>query len=932
MPDPVSATVATTAALSATATAGAAAGVTAAVATASAFSIGAIVTSTLVSAALSAASSLIMGSQQQDFTQRGQTLSFRQAAAAAQIVYGRTRVGGPIIFMTTSGGAREFDNQLLWVVVALAGHEVAEIGDVYFNDEIVPFKAESILNINGFRGTAIGAQQTDPGGGLGQDDGYAYCIKRLGSFDQAINPNFVNPPGFHNLKYYGTINDGDTFAGIAHLSMTFIYAVTLFPGGPPNASAIVKGRKVYDPRNPAHDIDDPATWEWSDNWALCVADYLRGCPMDTGGGVIIRPYGVQARDDEIDWDSIIEAANISDESVQVLSGGTEARYTCNGLIDSDISPEEALKSMLSAGAGHIAWTEGKWRLLAGAYRTPTVSLGDDDQCGPARTQAKRPRRDLFNGVKGKFRGPKTLWQATDFPSVSAETYVEQDNGEEIWQDFELPLTDSPSACQRIARIELQRNRQQIVTERRFKLSALGTQVGDVIQLTDSRKGWVNKAFEIHKWTLNSVADENGQPFLCIDMVLHETSSGVYDWTVDDEFAFDDAPDTNLPRPWEVAVPGAPGIVEELYQTREGAGVRTRVTVSWADAGEGYFLDYIPEFKLSSATEWSVLPPVTSTSVLINDLGAGTYDFRVRTRNRLGVTSSYSTAEGLTVYGLGATPVTLTGLGIQPLGNQAMLAWTISPDLDVREGGYIEFRHSPAFSSVTWENSTSIRERVPGGATSAVVPLKAGTYVLRPVDSSGIVGAITTVTSKQASINGYTSLAGSPLTEEASFSGSHSFTVGTGSVLKLSNDGLWDDIADLDLELGNIDDLGGLSLTGTYTFNNAYDFGSVTRVRLTSKIAASAVDLTAGNIDDRTEFIDTWESFDGATLGGVADAWVEYRQTDDNPAGSPTWTSWMRLDTAEAECRAVQCRAQLVSFDENYNIEITTLQVAAESRT
>lgn len=884
-----------------------------------------IVVGVLVSIGTSLASKALLG-KPDDFGDRGQTLSFRAALAPAQIVYGETRVGGPLPFVTTSGGARQTDNQLLWMVVALAGHEVEEISDVYFSDEIVQFQPESVVATPSlFRGAAIGTTQADPWGGLGQDGGYAFCIKRLGTHDQALNPNFRGGFGFHNLN--GVILDGDTFKGVAHLSLLFNYNPTLFPAGPPNVSARVKGRKVYDPRNPAHDIDDPATWAWSANAALCVADYLRGCPMETGAGVV-RPYGMQATDDEIDWSTVIEAANICDESVALAAGGTESRYTCNGMIDSDVPPGDAIKALLSSMAGYRAWSGGQWKIFAGAYRTPTVLLGDDDQCGRAATIAKRSRRDLFNGVKGTFRGPKSAYQATSFPPVNAAAFVEQDNGEEIWQDIELPFTDTPSACQRISRIELQRNRQQIVTERRFKLSALGTQVGDVIGLTDPRKGWTDKAFEIHKWTLATAQDENAQPFLCIDMTLQETSPGTYDWSVDDELGFDDAPDTNLPRPWEVAVPGAPGIIEELYVTRDGAGVKTRLTISWADALESYFLDYIPEYKLTSATEWTVLPSVTGTSIVVPDFGAGIYDFRVKTRNRLGVPSLYSTSTGLTVYGLGATPETLTGLGIQPQGNQALLAWDVSPDLDVRAGGHIEFRHSPSFAAVTWDAGTSIRDEVFGGATSATLPLKAGTYLIRPVDSSGIAGGVTTVTTKQASVNGYTSLAGSPIIEDPTFAGTHSFTTGTGSVLTLANDGLWDDIADLDLA-GTIDDLGSLSQSGTYTFATRFNLGAVTNARLTSKIEAVVTSLFSA-IDDRVELMDDWEDFDGTDAGGSADAWVEYRQTDTDPTGSPTWTAWMRLDTAEAAFWGCEMRCQLRAFQAEHNVEISTLEVAAEA--
>ena len=68
----------------------------------------------------------------------------------------------------------------------------------------------------------------------------------------------------------------------------------------------------------------------------------------------------------------------------------------------------------------------------------------------------------------------------------------------------------------------------------------------------------------------------------------------------------------------------------------------------------------------------------------------------------------------------------------------VLRWDQSPDLDVRVGGKIVFRHSEA--GTTWPASVSIGEAVPGSATVAVLPLKAGEYLAKAVDSSGIQSA------------------------------------------------------------------------------------------------------------------------------------------------------------------------------------------------
>jgi hypothetical protein len=104
---------------------------------------------------------------------------------------------------------------------------------------------------------------------------------------------------------------------------------------------------------------------------------------------------------------------------------------------------------------------------------------------------------------------------------------------------------------------------------------------------------------------------------------------------------------------------------------------------------------------------------------------------------------------------------------------------------------------------------------------------------------------------------------------------------------------------------------------------------VDNVRLTSVIQASVVNVN-DLIDSRTDNIDTWLDFDGSGGGGSADAWVELRHTDDDPAGAPTWTSWKRLDAAEFEARAFQYRAQLRSYDPAYNIHITQLRVKVDT--
>ena len=60
------------------------------------------------------------------------TQMVRSPTSPRVIVYGETRTSGTLVYISTTGTKNEY----LHLVVTLAGHEVEEISDVYFNDEL----------------------------------------------------------------------------------------------------------------------------------------------------------------------------------------------------------------------------------------------------------------------------------------------------------------------------------------------------------------------------------------------------------------------------------------------------------------------------------------------------------------------------------------------------------------------------------------------------------------------------------------------------------------------------------------------------------------------------------------------------------------------------------------------------------------------------
>lgn len=875
---------------------------------------------------------------------RERTLTVRQAISAWRVIYGEARVGGALTYMKSTDS-----NTYLNLLITVAGHPVDSFREVYFDDEPVAFAPAGSGRFT-VAGRYAGYAELWFGEGAG------------GTNEQALLADLATNSG-------GEWTAGHKQSGRAKLYARLRFSADLYPNGLPNITVVVRGKKVFDPRT---DVT-----AWSPNAALCTADYL----ASTAYG-LAAPYAT-----EFDDALALAAANVCDEMVTVVEAGdtftadsatdtltrttfnarlangdrfrltttgtlpaglalatdyyaiktgkgtlkaasshanalagtavnitdagsgthtitrtAEPRYTCNGTFETDAKPNEILGRLLSAMQGEAVSTGGLWKLYAGAWRAPTVTLDEDDARAGIRVETRITRRESFNRVKGTYVSPYDSWQETDFPAVTNATYLAEDNGEPSWRDIELPFTDSASMAQRIAKIELETARQQITVNYPGKLSSYRIEPPEVIALDNTRRGWSGKTFKTVQGELRLEGADGDNPVLGYDLLLREAAATVYDWNSGEETTVDPAPDTDLPNPFAVQPPGALTVSEEIYVTRSGDGVKAKAVLDWSVSPDGFLRDYQVEFKLTAAADWTFLEYTSSTHSEILDVAPGAYQFRVKALNQLGVSSPYSTASQ-SISGLSDPPATPANLTISAIGGLALLRWDLSAELDVKIGGAYEFRHSPATSGATVATSVGIGEAVPGYSTLAVLPLKPGTYLVRARDSSGNYSTTpATVVTTQASVLTYTS-AGSA-TEDPGFTGSKTDVVLTGGNLQLVPP----------------------AVTGTYLFANSIDLGSVKNVRLTSAVTAT-IALTTDTIDSRTENMDDWESFDGTT-SGPADCRVHCRATDDDPAGSPTWGPWQRLDSAEFRARAFQFKAVLTTDDAAYNIFVSGLSVLA----
>lgn len=786
----------------------------------------------------------------------GRLVTVRQAITHWQVIYGQARVGGALTYAETSS-----DNSVIHLVITQAAHEVEEIGDIWFNDQVVPLDGD--------------------GNATGDYAGYVRVYKSLGNEPYGTQPF----PALVADSAGGWTNEHRQ-DGHAKIYVRLTWNESKFPQGVPNITAVVKGKKVYDPRT--------GSTVWSDTASLCIADYL--CDAEVGLGM---DYAT-----EIDLDQLAAAANVDEESVALAGGGTEQRYALNGAFALNEQPRELLTRLQTANAGRLYYIGGRWRIVPGAYVTPTETLTEDDLRGAVHIQPRLSRSELANGIKGVFASPDHQWQPTDYPPMSSSYYVAQDQQEEIWRDLDLTFTTSPSMAQRIAKVELERVRQQIRVEMAGKLSAYRLQPGDTVLLTMSRYGWDAKPFEVVKQRLAMEEDGAGGIVLGCDLVLHETAAAVYDWDADlEEREVDPAPDTQLPDPFTVGVPGTPSVSEALYQTTASAGVKCRLTVTWAASADAFVTEggyYELDHKASADSAWTRVAPLHAAQALIDDAPTGSRDFRVRAVNTMGVRSAWSATTTKVIAGLAAVPSDVTGFAVQAYSGQAKFTWTkptANSDLDVIIGGRVLVRWAPATSGAAWEDGSLVNmDGYAADAALAFGPLLTGTYFAKFRDSSGNLSATAAeFVVTEALIGGLTTI--DTMDDSGWFAGVKQYMQTTGSPgsLTLEHDGgatNWATLLAFADNWMNQGAQGDWVMGGSYKASTELDIGSAQSARIVSSIESTSY-LIGDMIDDRTEPIDSWDSIDGAVVED-AEVLLMVRVTTDDPTGAPTWGPWHPL--------------------------------------
>ena len=325
-------------------------------------------------------------------------------------------------------------------------------------------------------------------------------------------------------------------------------------------------------------------------------------------------------------------------------------------------------------------------------------------------------------------------------------------------------------------------------------------------------------------------------------------------------------------------------------------------------------------------DFQKIETISSDAEILNS-NAGRYEIRVFGFNANNIPALIPATKIFDAVGKTAPPSDITNLTYEPISDKEIrLRWDAVPDIDVRAGGRIHIRHTPKTDgSGTFSDATDLVFALSGASTEKVVPLLEGEYILKTQDdgdrfSTGETSLIIDLPDAQPKL-----LVQSRREDQDSpkFQGTKTnvgFDSGTNSI-SLAGTGNFDDSTDIDSE-NSIDDIGGVSSTGTYLFNETLDLGAVFSLDLRKHIQSDSV--YSSDLIDSVVDIDARQDFDGTSSTDTnAEVFVQSSQD------GVSYSGFQKFANGTFKGRTFKFKCVLTTKDTNQDIRVSQLGYIAE---
>ena len=150
--------------------------------------------------------------------------------------------------------------------------------------------------------------------------------------------------------------------------------LSVYPNAKPQQSFIIRGEPVFDPRDISQTFADRSTWKYS----------RVGVPEPGRNPALIWAYywthedGGRLDYEDIDWDSVAEAANDCDRQAPAFGGGTEPFARCDMQWNTSEPRSDVETRILSTCDGLVYEHDGKQAIWIAKDLVPTVTLTAKD--------------------------------------------------------------------------------------------------------------------------------------------------------------------------------------------------------------------------------------------------------------------------------------------------------------------------------------------------------------------------------------------------------------------------------------------------------------------------------------------------------------------------------------------------------------------------
>jgi len=649
----------------------------------------------------------------------GTKISTRAATAPRQLVYGKTRVGGTITHIQTSGT----DNYLLTFVSVIAGHELESLEEVQVNDTILTTT------------TSGGFQYATNGAFTNSTNDNKFSVNN--SLLRFVFVDGSQTTANSNVTANSSLTSTDKFTGCAYVFIQCVFDAEKFGGGFPKISFTVKGKKVFDPRD--------SSTAWSDNPALIARDFI----TDT-------VYGLKATSEEVDdttnlggfaaaantcetplstatatvngaisnaTEVVIDTApnqaligpedivtgtgisgtvtvvrrrknRITLSSAQSIADGvtltfSEPTYKANGFTNFAASGQGVLEGILSSMGGKVSYINGKFVIFAGATVTPEMTITDDQLLAPAQIATNPAGHETFNQVKAVFVDPNSKYQAEETPTYTDATLLAADTptGESSANyrktlELQFPFTTSNTLAQRLQKQALLHHRQKTTIQLTTNIAFMQLQVFDWVYVTNERLGYTNKVFEVLGQSLEVIGEKNN-PVLATRLSLKEIDGSVYNFLASAYENPQDEGDEDDTGDYSLTAPSGLGLSQQ--NVLEGAGYKIDVKAAWTNNTADKVIGTEMTYKLSTDSDYTsdIFVGKGTSKALIPNVAIGkTYNVKLAHLDINGVKSAYTSPVNITVSDPTtiSAPSSFTATG-NPVG--ILLQWTNPTNSNLR---------------------------------------------------------------------------------------------------------------------------------------------------------------------------------------------------------------------------------------------------------